>query len=145
MTAAAPKSSGQRIYRVLCVDDNQFGMYVNAIILRNEGYEVLTCSDAEEAAAIAEAEEIDLAVLDYQMPVMNGAELAALCKAANPEMKVILFSGSLGIPKRELALFDLFVSKSEGIEALLEGIEALFPGSRTRVRFSSKPLTATNA
>jgi CheY-like chemotaxis protein len=127
------------------VDDNQFGVYVNAIILRNEGYEVLACSDAGEAAAIVETEEIDVAVLDYQMPVMNGAELAALCKAANPEMKVILFSGYLGIPERELALFDLFVPKSEGIEALLEGIEALFPGSRTRARFSSTPMTATNA
>jgi CheY-like chemotaxis protein len=127
------------------VDDNQFGMFVNAIILRNEGYEVLTCCDAREAAAIAEAEEIDVAVLDYQMPVMNGAELAALCKAANPEIKVILFSGNIGIPERELALFDLFVPKSEGIEALLEGIEGLFPGSRTRARFSATPLTATNA
>jgi CheY-like chemotaxis protein len=127
------------------VDDNQFGVYVNAIILRNEGYEVLTSSDAGEAAAIVEAEEIDLAVLDYQMPGMNGAELAALCKAANPEMKLVLFSGYLGIPKRELALFDLFVPKSEGIEALLEGIEALLPGSRTRAPIPSTPLTATNA
>lgn len=145
MTAVGPESSKQHIYRVLCVDDNQFGMFVNAIILRNEGYEVLTCCDAAEAAAVAKAEEIHVAILDYQMPVMNGAELAALCKAANPEIRVILFSGSLGIPKRELALFDLFVPKSEGIEALLEGIEALFPGSRTRARFSSTPLTATNA
>jgi CheY-like chemotaxis protein len=144
MTAARQKS-GQHIYRVLCVDDNQFGMYVNAIILRNEGYDVLTCSDPGKAAAIAEAEEIDLAILDYQMPEMNGAELAALCKATNPEMKVILFSGNLSIPKQELAFFDLFVPKSEGIEALLEGIEALLPGSRTRVRIPSTPLTATSA
>ena len=145
MTVVRPKSSGQHIYRILCVDDNEFGMYVNAIILRNEGYEVLTSSDAGEAAAIAQAEEIDLAVLDYQMPIMNGAELAALCKAANPEMKIILFSGYLGIPKRELALFDLFVPKSEGIEALLEGIEAFFPGSRTRARIPSTSLTTTSA
>ena len=112
-------------YRILCVDDNEFGVYVNAAILRNEGYDVVTCCDATKAAAIARAQEIDVAVLDYQMPAMNGAELAALCKAANPDTKVILYSGWLGIPKRELLLADLFIQKSEGVQALLEGIEAL--------------------
>jgi CheY-like chemotaxis protein len=145
MTAVGAGSSRKNSYRVLCVDDNQFGMYVNAIILRNEGYEVLTCCDAEKAAAMAKAEEIDVAVLDYQMPIMNGAELAAICKAENPEMKLILFSGHLGIPNRELAVFDLFVPKSEGIEALLDGIEALLPGSRKSVRFPATSLTTTSA
>ena len=127
MRAVGSASSAQRSYRILCVDDNAFGLYVNAVILRNEGYDVASFCDAAHAAAIVEAEEFDLAILDYQMPAMNGAELAAFCKAVNPDMKVILFSGYLGIPKRELALVDLFVPKSEGILALLQGIEALLP------------------
>ena len=118
-------------YRVLCVDDNEFGAYVEATILRREGYEALACSDALEAAAIVKAEEIDLAVLSYRMPTMNGAELAAFCKAANPDMKVILFSEWLDIPKRELAFADLFVQKSDDMQALLAGVETLLPQSRT--------------
>ena len=124
MSAGSSRNFAHR-YRILCVDDNEFGVYVNSVILRNEGYDVVSCSDAEKAAAIAKAQEIDVAVLDYQMPVMNGAELAALCKAANPDTRVILYSGWLGIPKRELVLADLFIQKSEGVQALLEGIEAL--------------------
>ena len=127
MTFAGPSTPKQRAYRVLCVDDNELGLYINGVILHNEGYDVLTCSDASKAAAIVKAQEIDLAVLDYQMPVMNGAELAAFCKAANPDMKVILFTSYVGVPNREFAFADLFIPKSEGIRALLEGIEALLP------------------
>jgi len=117
-------------YRVLCVDSNEFGAYVEATVLRREGYEVLACSDALQAAAIAKAEEIDLAVLSYRMPVMNGAELAAFCKAANPDMKVILLSEWLGIPNRELALADLFMQKSDDMDALLAGVELLLSQNR---------------
>ena len=124
MTPNGSKGSRCR-YRVLCVDNDDFGAYVEATILSRQGYEVLACSDALEAAAIAKAEEIDLAVLSYLMPGINGAELAAYCKAANPDMKVILLSEWLGIPHRELALADLFVQKSDDMQALLEGVETL--------------------
>lgn len=129
MTPNASRKSRYR-YRVLCVDNNEFGAYVEATILRREGYEALACSDALEAAAIAKVEEIDLAVLSYRMPVMNGAELAAFCKAANPDMRVILLSEWHGIPKREVAFADLFMQKSDDMEALLAGVEALLPQNR---------------
>jgi hypothetical protein len=56
---------------------------------------------------------------------MNGAELAAFCKAANPDTRIILISEWLGIPKRERAVADLFLQKSDDIHALLAGAEAL--------------------
>lgn len=112
-------------YRILCVDDNEIGLFVNATILRSQGYDVLTCSDPFRAAEIANSTEIDVVVLDYQMPLMNGVELAALCRAANPDIKVILFSGWHEISNLELAVVDLFVQKSESPHSLLEGIEAL--------------------
>lgn len=131
MTPNSSKRSRYR-YRVLCVDGDEFGAYVEATILRREGYEVLACSDALEAAAIAKAHEIDVAVLSYRMPVMNGAELAAFCKAANPDMKVILLSEWLGIPKRDIAIADLFMQKSDDMDALLAGVETLVEQTRFR-------------
>jgi CheY-like chemotaxis protein len=136
-----PKYARQT-YRVLYVDDNEFGLFVNTVILRNEGYEVLTCSDAVEAASIAASEEIDLAILDYEMPLMNGAELAAIRKAANPDIKVIFYSGYIGTTNWELALADLFVPKSDGIQALLEGIEALLPPGETLHTIAQRTNTA---
>ena len=144
MTAIDRRSSVQAA-RVLCVDDNEFGLYVNTVILRSEGYDVTPCCDVVDAIAIAKAQEIDLAIVDYQMPLMNGVELTALFKAANPEMKVILFSGCFDIPKRELALVDLFVSKSDGVQALLEGIVALLLRSQEPANFALPRLTPAGA
>lgn len=144
MTATGSVQPAHR-YRILCVDDNEFGVYVNATILRSEGYEVFACTDPLQAAALAQSEEIDLAVLDYQMPVMNGAELGALCKAANPDMKVILFSGWLGMPRLELAFADLFVQKSEGIQALLEGMQALLAHGEMQMKSASRELSTVKS
>ena len=129
----ATKSAGPRHqHRVLYVDDNELLVSLSAAVLRNEGYEVLACSDSLRAASIVRAEELDLAILDYEMPTMNGAQLAAFCKAANPNIKVILFSGSLDIPSRELAIADLLVQKADGVEALLDAIAALLVQSKSQ-------------
>lgn len=145
MTYIDSQISSPRVYRILCVDDNEVGLYVNSVILRNEGYEVYACCNSSRVAAIVQAVEIDLAILDYWMSGMNGAELAAICKATNPEMKVILFSGSLDIPNRELALADAFIPKSEGIQALLEGIRSLLPPSTDGKTSLLKGPVLTNA
>ena len=111
------------------MDNDQVILHLNSVILRKKGYEVVVCRDAIAAAAIVQAKEIDLAILDFQMPAMNGAELAARCKAEQPEMKVILFSGPLAMKKLELACVDLFVAKSDGVVALLEAVKELLPVS----------------
>ena len=98
---------------------------MNAAILRGEGYEVVICSDPMRAALIAKSQELDLAIFDYEMPRMNGAQLAALCKAANPDIKIVLFSGSMTIPSSDALLADRLVQKSDGVEALLDTIECL--------------------
>jgi len=128
----ATETKGSRLpQRVLCVDDNAFTLFVNVMVLRNQGYEVLASSHPLEAASIAQSEELDLAIVDYEMPEMNGAELAALCKAANPDIKVILFSGPVGVADRELAFVDRLVEKSENFDVLLAAIEELLSADRS--------------
>ena len=127
----------QHQHRVLCVDDNELNVFVNATVLRSEGYEVVACSDPMRAAVIAHLEELDLAILDCEMPAMSGAELAAFCRAANPDIKIIIFSGTPTIPERELVFADLFVQKGEGVEVLLDAVKGLLtdrrPHNATRV------------
>jgi DNA-binding NtrC family response regulator len=124
----------------LCVDDYELIASLNAAILRNEGYEALACSDPLRAASVAKSEQIDLAILDYEMPLMSGAELAALCKAVNPAIKVILFSGRPTLPNRQLALVDLCVEKSSSVEVLLDAIESLLAESETQAECASQDL-----
>jgi DNA-binding NtrC family response regulator len=124
MTVTESKRTQQQ-YRLLCVDDDELLVSINAIILRAKGYEVLACSDPLRACWIVQSEELHLAILDYEMPMMSGGELAAFCRAINPDIKVILFSGALEISSRDLAVTDVFIQKPSGIEVLLEAIETL--------------------
>jgi hypothetical protein len=52
-----------------------------------------------------------LALLDYELPRMNGGELAAVVKCCGLATKVILFSRSAKISQHDLAFVDLFVDK----------------------------------
>jgi len=60
---------------VLVVDDEVHIVYIVAIKLRNNGYEVISAENGAEALELALREKPDIIVTDYQMPVMTGLEL----------------------------------------------------------------------
>ncbi|HWC18051.1 MAG TPA: response regulator [Terriglobales bacterium] len=125
--------------RVLCVDDHALTMHLLSLILQQQGYEVLTSSDPTMAIKVLKQGPVDLALLDYEMPHMNGGELAAFVKHEDLATKVILFSGKSIIPHHHLAFVDRFVQKSEGVEALLEAVESLLPiTKRTLAEFQQQ-------
>ncbi len=60
---------------VLVVDDEVHIVYIVAIKLRNNGYEVISADNGAEALELALREKPDIVVTDFQMPVMTGLEL----------------------------------------------------------------------
>jgi CheY-like chemotaxis protein len=113
--------------RVLCVDDAEPALTLQALILETKGYAVTTSNSPVQAAQMFEGSEFDLAVLDYEMPAMNGAQLAAELKMARPELKVILYTGASYVARHELRFIDAMVHKSDGVEELLAAIESFLP------------------
>jgi CheY-like chemotaxis protein len=113
--------------RVLCVDDAEPALSLRALILENKGYTVTTSDNALHVAETFESGKFDLAVLDYEMPAMNGGQLAARLKIASPELKVILYTGASYVARHELSFIDAMVDKSEGVEELLAAIAAFLP------------------
>jgi len=61
--------------KVLVVDNEIHIVHVVSIKLRNNGYDVLSAENGEEAFELACKEKPDIIVTDYQMPVMTGLEL----------------------------------------------------------------------
>jgi CheY-like chemotaxis protein len=61
--------------KVLVVDDEIHIIHVVAIKLRNNGYEVISAENGEEAFVLAYKEKPDIIVTDFQMPGMTGLEL----------------------------------------------------------------------
>ena len=60
--------------RVLVVDDEKLLVKGIKFNLENDGYEVLTGGDGQEALEIASSQEVDLIILDVMMPRMDGLE-----------------------------------------------------------------------
>jgi DNA-binding NtrC family response regulator len=114
--------------RVLCVDDAEPALSLRALILEMKGYAVTTSHNALQVAETFESGKFDVAVLDYEMPAMNGGQLAAQLKSASPGLKIILYTGMPYLAmENELRFIDAMVYKSEGIEELLAAIETFLP------------------
>lgn len=60
--------------KILVVDDEALLLKGIRFNLQNEGYEVITGSNGEEAVALAADPEVRLIILDVMMPVMDGLE-----------------------------------------------------------------------
>jgi DNA-binding response OmpR family regulator len=60
--------------KILVVDDEKLLVKGIKFNLENDGYEVITGSDGQEALEIASREHVDLIILDLMMPRMDGLE-----------------------------------------------------------------------
>jgi CheY-like chemotaxis protein len=66
--------------KILIVEDDFDTRYVLSLILRTEGYEVVTAADGECALAVIQGERPDLVITDISMPRLNGVELTRRLK-----------------------------------------------------------------
>ncbi len=80
--------------KILVVDDEQIVLTAFQIELKDEGYDVKVALSGREAVELVKNEHFDIIFTDLIMPEMNGAQLCREVKAINPEVEVILFSGS---------------------------------------------------
>lgn len=80
---------------VLIVDDTPLIREVMEDALLDEGYTVHSCEDGNEALAWYRKhfKELDLVVLDYTMPGINGKECYERMKEIQPSIKTIITSG----------------------------------------------------
>ncbi len=66
--------------RILIIEDNEQNMYLTTYLLEKQGYEVLQARDGRHGLEAAVEDQPDLIILDIQLPVMNGYEVAARLK-----------------------------------------------------------------
>ncbi len=79
---------------ILVVEDEKALHDAYVMILKKEGYTVLSAFDGEEALSVASTNDIDLVLLDLRMPKVNGIEFLKaydLASQAKPPT-VIVFS-----------------------------------------------------
>ncbi len=116
--------------RLLVVDDDSATLQTLTHLLQHFGFDVVSEKSPESAVAILAAQN-DIAVLicDYEMPGMDGEELARRAKQLNANMPVFVFSGS-NPPAVEKAPWDGWFLKGIAVTHLITRLNTLRPGGR---------------
>lgn len=100
--------------KILVVDDEVHILHVVSLKLRHGGYAVVTAQDGREALELAQVEQPDLLITDYQMPFLSGLELCQRLKQ-NPATREI---PAIMLTARGFALDDKAM-EATGIKACL--------------------------
>ncbi len=79
--------------RLLVVDDERDFLDVLEERLGSRGFAITTAEDGEEAFAVAGREKFDLALIDLQMPGMDGRQLLEALKAGHRFLEVVMLTG----------------------------------------------------
>jgi DNA-binding response OmpR family regulator len=98
--------------RVLVVDDDRSVSGVVAAILTDRGYTVDVANDGQSALKLVAENPYILAVLDYQMPDMDGLEVFQRAREQQPELLGIFLTAHAN-------LNTVFPAIDAGIERVL--------------------------
>jgi len=97
--------------KVLCVDDDLSGLVIRAMVLEKYGYEVLTATDGEQALKLFRDSNIDAVLIDYYMPMVDGAYVARAMRHLKPQVPIVMISAAYALPTDALKDSDAFVLK----------------------------------
>ena len=126
-----PKSDSSDGARcLLCVDDHPEVLVIMGEFLRVSGYSVLTAPSGARGLQLLQRNPVDAVILDYEMPKMDGAELALRIKRDRPELPVLMFTGyPADVPEDVRRSVDAFVVKGDPAEKLLQTLRDLVPAN----------------
>lgn len=110
---------------ILCADDSRYVLEGWKTLLELNGYEVLTAIDGNEACQAFVSHSVDLVLLDYHMPHMNGDIAAGHMKACKPDVPIALLSSDEVSVLEGAEVADARLSKSEPITRVLEIVDQL--------------------
>lgn len=109
---------------LLCIDDHEAALAGWCLYLQQAGYSVQSARTAQEGLQIFATQPVDLVLLDYLMPEMNGAEVATTMKHMKPDVRIVLFTGAL-IDANRRAKIDAVIEKGTPPSVLLQRIQEL--------------------
>ena len=113
-------------HSILVVDDEEALRTVLSGELVNEGYEVGTAGDGDEAIALIKQQPFNVVLLDIKMPKVDGFEVLKFIKKDYPAIKVIMLTAFAdlknAIESKKLGAED-FISKPYDLVDLLTTIE----------------------
>ena len=115
--------------RVLLVDDEEEFVETLAQRLEVRDFDVSTATSGADALEKVENEELDVVILDVQMPGVDGVEVLRRIKRSKPLTEVIMLTGhatvQTAIDGMKLGAFDFLLKPAE-TEELVEKVNRAF-------------------
>jgi signal transduction histidine kinase/ActR/RegA family two-component response regulator len=115
---------------ILIAEDNEINKKLAAAFLAKKGYDYLTASNGAEAVEVYEREDIDIILMDIQMPELNGFEATKIIrqkeKYNGKHIPIIAMTAYAMTGDREKCLgagMDDYISKPISANILYEKIE----------------------
>ena len=137
-------------YKILLVDDEEKFLSSLSERIRLKGHEPLTATSGREAIECARSTKIDLAIVDYRMPEMNGIAIITKIKELQPNLKTLLLTGYGNAKLKEAAeAIDANYFEKDRMLDFWQFIKLLNPdpgmvystGAKRSMLFDAQPIT----
>jgi two-component system cell cycle sensor histidine kinase/response regulator CckA len=115
---------------IFIVEDERLMLRLVEKVLLQHGYQVLVASDGEEAIEVYRRHklEIDVVLLDVDLPKLTGWDVLLKMKEENPDVRVVIATGFLE-PKMKTEMFRVtvkhFVDKPYMLDEVVETLQSL--------------------
>lgn len=116
------------MFHILIVDDDKNTRRLYQAVLENEGYQVFSAENGNDALLVMDREHIDLVIVDIMMPGMDGYEFTKTLRETNNALPVLMVSAKQ-LPEDKKKGFlvgtDDYMTKPVDEEEMLLRIKAL--------------------
>lgn len=115
---------------ILVVDDEFGAVEVVTAALEDEGYRVLSAANGRLGLERLAAHSVDLAIVDYMMPLMDGVQMARVMREDPRARDIpIIMISAVGEAQVRATFeeYQAFLRKPFRIAALLETVRRLLP------------------
>ena len=112
--------------KILITDDNDLNRLIGSIILTNYGAKVLMAENGEKAIETINDEDLDMVLMDLQMPVMNGLEATKNLRKSGSSLPIIALTAAAIKGERENCIasgMNDYITKPFKEDEFLETIE----------------------
>jgi PAS domain S-box-containing protein len=143
---SAERPAPLRPLRILLAEDSPTNQKLAVGLLQKWGHTVIVANNGAEAVKLAEEHQFDLALMDVQMPEMDGFQATAAIRqrelAAGSRLPIIALTAHAMQGDREKCLaagMDGYVPKPIRLRELQAAISALVAAAEANVRPGEKP------
>lgn len=121
---------------ILYIEDNEQNYYLVKVLLNTRGHEVLWARDGQEGIDKAHQSRPDLILLDIQLPIMDGYEVARRLRNnfELTEIPIVALTSYAMTGDREKALTagcNGYIEKPIDPDTFLAQIDKFFPGTNS--------------